>query len=113
MKYFVSYRTSSGFGRCSVTRDKPILDIPDIESIEDGLRLSNGENQIAILNWREFHSISQPQENLADSSQAVQQLKDSISELKAIRNGLKMFKRIPKNQFIRDIDAVLAKLESI
>jgi len=78
MKYFVSYRTSSGFGRCSVTRDKPILDIPDIESIEDGLRLSNGENQIAILNWREFHSISQPQENLADSSQAVQQTQSKI-----------------------------------
>ena len=47
------------------------------------------------------------------ASKSTNPLKDSISELTAIRNGIKMFKRIPKNQFIRDIDAVIAKLESI
>ena len=70
-------------------------------------------NPIAWVVTEQAVRASKNIEDSKNSSQAVQQLKDSISELKAIRNGLKMFKRIPKNQFIRDIDAVLAKLESI
>ena len=84
--------------------------------LRDGGYVQSGSKMRNTANSFEDELYNPPKSEQGDSknsSQAVQQLKDSISDLKAIRNGLKMFKRIPKNQFIRDIDAVLAKLESI
>ena len=84
----------------------------------EGVFSTKSELYLRMVSFEdEFYHVKNPpkseQGDSKNSSQAVQPLKDSISDLKAIRNGLKMFKHIPKNQFIRDIDAVLAKLESI
>jgi len=72
------------------------------------------ELKIKLMEFGPSTPISQPQENLADSSQAVQHLQDSISLQKEAINFLSGQLPVKQNNIImRNLNAVLAKLESM
>lgn len=47
--YFVSYRFSTGFGRCEVKRNQPIESIEDIAKEEYSIQQQNSDKDIQII----------------------------------------------------------------
>jgi hypothetical protein len=53
-KYFVSYTTKNGFGRCEITRETEIKGIDDIFGIEKIICESIGCTTVGILYYKLF-----------------------------------------------------------
>lgn len=74
------------------------------------------ELQQAIAYFKNIESLNSAaveSEKVSLPNTVTQQIKLAISDLQAIRNGHEYFKNIPKSEVIRDINAIIAKLQSL